>query len=129
MPSKEQFNELIANTNFTWEENYNGSGINGSLFISKSDESKKLFIPASGTLDYGYDSEAGDKFSIWGNSLGSYGFEYGIILRSNESKLVVLQDYRYCGKCVRGVLNQKNIYYYNCCKIRENMMQHIHYNK
>ena len=105
MPSKEQINELIANTNSTWENNYNGSGINGRLFTSKSDDSKRLFIPASGNLDDGWDTNAGNKFEIWGNSIGSYGFEYGIILNSNESDLVVLQDYRYCGKCVRGVLN------------------------
>lgn len=105
MPSKEQFNELIANTNSTWENNYNGSGINGRLFISKSDESKKLFIPASGNLQEGYDTDAGNKFGIWGNSIDSYGLEYGITLLSRESKSVVSQDYRYCGKCVRGVLN------------------------
>ena len=107
MPSKEQFNELIANTNFTWEENYNGSGINGSLFISKSDESKKLFIPASGILDDGYGTNAGNRFEIWGNSIDtSYSsLEYGITLHSNSDGSVVSQNSRYCGICVRGVLN------------------------
>lgn len=107
MPSKEQFNELIANTNSTWENNYNGSGINGSLFISKSDESKKLFIPASGTLDDGYYTYAGNRFDIWGNSIDtSYSsFENGITLYSDSDGSKVSQDSRYKGICVRGVLN------------------------
>lgn len=107
MPSKEQFNELIANTNSTWENNYNGSGINGRLFISKSDESKKLFIPASGTLDNGYYTYAGNRFNIWGNSIDtSYsGLDYGIDLFSDSDGSKVSQYYRYCGNCVRGVLN------------------------
>ena len=107
MPSKEQFNELIANTNSTWENNYNGSGINGSLFISKSDDSKRLFIPASGHLSYGSCTNVGNNFDIWGNSIDtSYSsFENGITLHSNSDGSKVSQDGRYKGICVRGVLN------------------------
>ena len=108
MPSKEQFNELIANTNSTWENNYNGSGINGRLFISKSDESKKLFIPASGFLSDGYPvTYVGSNFIIWGNSINtSYSsLEYGITLYSDSDGSKVSEDLRYYGFCVRGVLN------------------------
>ena len=107
MPSKEQFNELIANTESTWVSNYNGSGINGRLFTSKSDDSKKLFIPASGILYGGYYTNAGNKFSIWGNSIDtSYSsFEYGITLNSDSDGSAVSEDYRCKGICVRAVLN------------------------
>lgn len=48
MPTNDQINELFTNTNYEWVTNYNGSGINGGKFISKTDSSKFIFIPAGG---------------------------------------------------------------------------------
>lgn len=36
MPTKEDFDELIANTTNEWVTNYDGSGVNGRLFTSKN---------------------------------------------------------------------------------------------
>ena len=43
MPTKDEFESLIENTNYTWETNFNGSGINGGKFTDKTDNSKYIF--------------------------------------------------------------------------------------
>ena len=47
IPTKEQWNELLKYTDNEWVENYNGTGINGRLFISKI-SNNSMFIPAAG---------------------------------------------------------------------------------
>ena len=51
MPTQSDFNELLSGTTNEWVTNYNGTGVNGRKFTSKTDESKYIFIPAAG---YGY---------------------------------------------------------------------------
>ena len=69
MPTWSECQELINNTTNVWVTNYNDTGVNGRKFTSKTDESKYIFIPASGARDglmvydreyYGY---------IWSSSL------------------------------------------------------------
>jgi hypothetical protein len=48
MPTQAQIEELLDNTTNAWVTDYNGSGVDGRLFTSKTDASKKLFLPASG---------------------------------------------------------------------------------
>ena len=53
LPTKDDINELIANTEHEWIKNYNNSGINGILFKSNYNENHselgtELFIPAAG---------------------------------------------------------------------------------
>ena len=50
-PTESQFDELTANTTFTWETNFNGSGISGGKFTNKSDSTKYIFLPAAGYYD------------------------------------------------------------------------------
>lgn len=45
MPTKEEFEELISNTYQEWTEQ---NGVHGVLFTSKTDSSKKIFLPAAG---------------------------------------------------------------------------------
>ena len=48
MPTKEDFEELIAGTTSSWVTNHNGiSGLNGCIFTSKVN-GNTLFIPAAG---------------------------------------------------------------------------------
>lgn len=49
MPNKEDFEELIANTDYIWETR---NGIAGIRFMSRSNSSKQIFLPAAG---FGYD--------------------------------------------------------------------------
>ena len=51
MPTKEQFQELIANTTYSWQTNFNGSGINGGKFTAAN--GNYVFFPASGIKDDG----------------------------------------------------------------------------
>jgi hypothetical protein len=49
-PTDPQFYELTTNTTFTWETNFNGSGISGGKFTSKSDSTKYIFFPTAGYM-------------------------------------------------------------------------------
>jgi uncharacterized protein (TIGR02145 family) len=53
MPTKEDFDELLAGTNKEW---VSINGINGYKFTNKSDSTKYIFLPAAG---YCYDSNLG----------------------------------------------------------------------
>ena len=46
IPTIEQFNELIANTTYTWQTDFNGSGINGAKFTAVN--GNYIFFPAAG---------------------------------------------------------------------------------
>ena len=50
MPTSDEFQELHDNTDNEWIEDFNGTGVNGWKFISKTDTSKYIFIPASGYI-------------------------------------------------------------------------------
>jgi len=63
MPTKAQFEELIANTTYTWETNFNGSGVGGAKFTAAN--GNYIFLPASG-MPYN-DGTIDDR-----NYLGSY---------------------------------------------------------
>ena len=65
MPTQDECKELIDNTIKQWVDNYNGTGVNGMKFISKTDETKYIFIPAAGLCDDG----VGKYGLIWSSSL------------------------------------------------------------
>lgn len=48
MPTSVEFQELYENTTSTWVTDYNGTGIKGRVFTSKTDTSKEVFFPATG---------------------------------------------------------------------------------
>ena len=52
MPTKAEFEELIANTTSTWTEKYNGSEVNGMTFTSKTN-GNSIFVPAVGAVNSG----------------------------------------------------------------------------
>lgn len=47
IPSAEQSKELIDNCNWEWKENFEDSGVNGILGVSKSN-GQQIFLPAAG---------------------------------------------------------------------------------
>ena len=71
MPTKDDIQELIDNTIHEWVENFNNSNVNGMKFISKTDESKYIFIPAAGNYDNGSVDGVGKYGLIWSSSLYS----------------------------------------------------------
>lgn len=51
-PTKEDLEELIANTDSEWVVGYNGTNVNGRLFTSKVN-GKTIFVPAAGMCEMG----------------------------------------------------------------------------
>ena len=104
MPTKAEFQELIDNTDSEWVEDFNGTGVNGRKFTSKSDTSKYIFIPAAGDCYDGLVGGVGGDGDVWSSSLNTstprdawYLYFY--------SDTCNMDDYERCyGLSVRGVL-------------------------
>ena len=102
MPTYAEFESLTANTNYTWETNYNGSGVNGGLFTSKTDSSKKLFFPAEGYYNNGSLKTVGSYGDVWSsNPVGSIN-AYNLLFDSGHKGMNYSN--RGFGYSVRGVL-------------------------
>lgn len=55
MPTLDECQELLDNTTFTWETNFNGSGTNGGKFSKTVDGVERyVFIPAAGAYYNSY---------------------------------------------------------------------------
>ena len=65
MPTVEQCQELVDNTTFTWEIDFNGSGVNGAKFTAAN--GKYLFLPAAGNYRDGYNTSLAQIATIWTN--------------------------------------------------------------
>ena len=66
MPTREQMQELIANTTYQWVTDYKGSGINGGTFTATN--GAVLFLPAAGDWYFGGQWVVGDYGYYWGSS-------------------------------------------------------------
>lgn len=69
MPTAALIEELAEETNSEWVTGYKGTNINGRKFISKTDPSKYIFIPASGNRSGSSFNLQGDYGPVWGSSL------------------------------------------------------------
>ena len=100
MPTKDEFQELIDKTTKEWAQ---VNGVNGMKFISKTDESKYIFIPAAGDCYDGSVNYVGSSGYVWSSSLyasnpyGAWSLDFG------SSNCVMGSDYRCVGRSVRGV--------------------------
>ena len=104
MPTNAQFVELINETNHEWIENYQGSGINGRLFTSKTNSAKSIFIPASG---YRYNDlvDIQDYYArLWSSSRRADTPSSGLFLSFYSGGCGVYDYRRFHGFCVRGVI-------------------------
>lgn len=114
MPMKEEFQKLYDLCVNEWVTDYNGiSDLNGWLFTLKSDNSKQLFVPASGHC---YSSSVGV------SNVGSNGYFWSSSLYEsvpfNGLSLYFSSDYvssqssgpRYYGRCVVGFLGSTEKY-------------------
>jgi len=119
LPKTSEIKEL-ANTFFTWNddegyyeyksgfsewvENYNGSGINGTLIHGQGEYSgNTLFIPASGGVYLGSFHEVGDDFSLWSSSLNSDDPECAYGFYADSDYAYVSSSDRCVGLALRGV--------------------------
>ena len=105
MPTHEDFQELLDNTINEWIEDYNGTGVNGYKFTSKTDESKHIFIPAAGNCCYGLVAIVGSKGYVWSSSLYTSNTDYTWNL-SFYSDNCYMNLYKRCyGQSLRGVMD------------------------
>ena len=105
MPTKDDFQELLDNTDSEWIENYNNSGVNGRKLTSKTDISKYIFIPASGDRAGSSFRYQGDRGSFWSSSLLTANPYYAYVLYFYSDRIFAsYYDYRCYGFVVRGVM-------------------------
>ena len=113
MPTAEDFQELIDNTDpgdganeYDWIEDYNGTGINGLLLKSKTNDNT-IFFPASGYCGGSSLEDVGQGGYYWSSSLYSSDSNDGQGLYFGSGVLEVDGDTRFGGLPVRGVLSGK----------------------
>ena len=68
MPTRDEFQELLDNTDNEWIEDFNGSGVNGRKFTSKIN-GNSIFIPASGVRSGSAFCYQGIFSQVWSSSL------------------------------------------------------------
>ena len=105
MPTRDEIQELVDNTDNEWVEDYKGSGINGRKFTSKIDASKYIFIPAAGSCNGGSVNYVGGIGYVWSSSLSTSYTDNAWYLYFLSDGCGVYNYYRYYGKSVRGVMD------------------------
>ena len=101
MPTKEECEELIANTTSAWTENYNGTRIKGVTFTSTNGNS--IFVPAVGVVASGELDGFGLGGYFWSSSLSSSFVEGAFDLVFSSDVLGVDVDFRFVGIPLRAV--------------------------
>ena len=69
MPTIGEYQELIKNTTNKWVTTYNGKGVAGRVFTSKTDPNIKLFFPAAGYCHDASVDYTGSWSHYWSSSL------------------------------------------------------------
>ena len=105
MPTKDEIQELIDNTDSEWVEDFNGTGVNGRKFTSKADTSKYIFIPAAGCCSNGSVYNVGYYGYVWSSSLGTSYSDNAWYLYFNSGSCYMSYNNRYDGLSVRGVMD------------------------
>ena len=105
MPTQTEFEELIEGTNNQWVTNYNGTGVNGRKFTSKTDTSKYIFIPAAGSCRDGSVGNVGSDGYVWSSSLSTSSPNGAWNLNFYSGNCYMNYSNRFSGQSVRGVRN------------------------
>lgn len=98
IPTKENFEELLANTTSIWTTE---NGVNGRRFTASNGNS--IFIPASGSRDYPNQSELGESVNVWSSSLLDDGNANAWQFGSKSDKYSMTEQPRSDGNSVRPV--------------------------
>ena len=105
MPTEAETQELVNNTYNEWIENFNGSGVNGRKFTSKTDKSKYIFIPASGYRLGSSFRGQGRGGDVWSSSLNATLPGGALELGFGSYTIYMGDSGRYYGLAVRGVMD------------------------
>lgn len=100
MPTSQDIYELIQNTNSTWTS---VNGVNGRILTSKSDSSKKIFIPASGIRINSIINYQAVAACLWSKDYNDTQTSGILALDNNQISTAV--NPRYYGICLRPVCN------------------------
>ena len=103
MPTKAEIQELIDYTTNEWFTNYNGTGVNGRKFTSKTN-GNSIFIPASGYRFGSSFGSQGDHGNVWSSSLDTSTPNYAWNLNIDSVSADAINNLRDNGFTVRGVL-------------------------
>lgn len=101
MPTIEQFEELFANTEHYWVENYKRSGVNGYLF--EGDDSKCIFIPASGFSWGNKIFGINDNCKLWASSRSKFCYYFAEAIDFSRNYLLLAKYGDVESMCIRGV--------------------------
>ena len=104
VPTQTEFQELLKNTNREWVEDFNGSGVNGRKFTSKTDTSKYIFIPAAGNCYGGSVYNVGYSGSVWSSSLYASDSLHAWYLYFHSDNCFIDDDSRCVGLSIRPVI-------------------------
>ena len=104
MPTKDEIQELIDNTDSEWVEDFNGTGVNGRKFTSKTNTSKYIFIPAAGVCGDGSVYNVNYYGYVWSSSLGTSYTANAWYLYFNSGSCYMSYSNRCDGQTVRGVM-------------------------
>ena len=107
-PTKEQWKELIANTNHQWIYNFKESGANGIKFTNKNDSTKYIFIPAAGFCSSSYRYRVNSWGFVWSSSRGPTSPDNAWYMYCYSGNVLMGNYHRCDGYSVRGVMNKKN---------------------
>ena len=106
MPTRDEFRILLDSTTYKWVTNYQGSGVNGRLFIDKKDSTKTLFFPAVGFCRSGDAPFVGFSGYYWSSSFHISDVIYGHDLLFSSDYGDIGCNSRYYGFTVRGVVDE-----------------------
>ena len=104
IPTEAEFDELLSGTTNEWIEDFNGTGVHGRKFTSKTDTSKYIFIPAAGYCNSGSVVNVGHNGYVWSSSLNTSYPGYAWYLNFNLGYCSMSNGSRYRGRSVRGVM-------------------------
>ena len=113
-PEKADFEELAKYATSVFVDDYNGTGVSGTLFTSKINSSV-LFFPAAGWQDGAEISHSGSRGCYWASSLNTDGVTGALwtlkssyahcVLLMTDSSMMPFYQYRNCGLSIRPVCN------------------------
>ena len=103
MPTQDEFQELIDNTNKEWTTI---NGVNGYKFtsIKKGYQNNSIFIPAAGDRSGSEFNNRGSEGTVWSSSLSSVFYAWFLRLNSKGCYTDHYFSMRRTGMTVRGVL-------------------------
>lgn len=105
MPTRDEIQELLDNTDKEWIKGYNGTGVNGRKFTSKTN-GNSIFIPAAGLRSGSLSFYQGHFCDVWSSSVNildpfnAWDLDFG-----SGGSLVAYMSRGY-GLSVRGVLTK-----------------------